>query len=78
VYLNNEEQRDEFLLKSRKKVISSGVMKQKKQERDEIKEGDKKTKFFVSHTTRQTTKINRQKKSKKEKSLFCFAPQTHN
>jgi F0F1-type ATP synthase membrane subunit a len=28
VYLNNE-QRDEFLLKSRKKVISSGVMKQK-------------------------------------------------
>jgi hypothetical protein len=41
VYLNNE-QRDEFLLKSRKKVISSGVMKQKKQERDEIKEGETK------------------------------------
>jgi len=55
--------------------VISGVMKQKKQECDEIKkEGDKKTK----KQERDEKNKNQSSNHKKEKSLFCFAPQKNN
>ena len=51
-------------------------MKQKKQECDEIKkEGDKKTKKTGSDDEKNK---NQSSNHKKEKSLFCFAPQKNN
>lgn len=57
-------------------MISSGVMKQKKQECDEIKkEGETKKQKKQAHDDE---KNKNQSSNHKEKSLFCFAPQKNN